>query len=157
MKRIAIAALLWSGCATNHDSRGIIHSQPSACATTASVVGAAGVDAQVALGPYMLDDNGVAVCLQLDTRQMSRAEFAASTDRHGGDTSGFAAQLESSNGTTILDGWDVSYGDAPPETFLDLEWGGVAVGAVTDAVIWVYATDSAESTTLSLELLDPLE
>jgi hypothetical protein len=108
------------------------------------------------VGPLALDNNGVSLCVHLDATQLTRAHFAASTDQHVGATSGFAVALQHTDFTSILDGWDVTFGDAPPQTFQELEW-GPPVGTTTDVVLWVHAAGTAATTTVTLDLFDPLE
>jgi hypothetical protein len=152
MKRIGLGALLLIGCAADHGKQQPPDvTQPRTCGATVTLDGH-----PASLGPMTLDATGISVCAHLDATQMTRAEFAASTDQRPGDASGFAATLEHVDYTTILDGWDVSVGEAPTQTFLNLEWPAPA-GQTLDVIVWFRATGAPTKTQLALDLLDPLD
>ena len=155
MLRIGAAALLLVACAADHAKPPPSVAQPGTCSTSASLTGSTNAT-PTTFGPLTLDATGISLCAHLDATQLTRAHFAASTDQRAGATSGFAATLERSDFTPITDGWDVTVGDAPAQTFLNLEWGPPA-GQATDVIVWLRATATPASTTISLDLFDPLE
>lgn len=152
MKRHGLAALLLIGCAADRKPAPPPDvTQPRSCATSVNLDGR-----PVNLPPTLLDATGINVCAHLDASQLIRAEFAASTDQRAGDASGFAVTLERADRTPILDGWDVSVGDSPPQTFLNLEW-SPPPGQSLDVIVWFRSTGSPSQTQLGLDLFDPLD
>jgi hypothetical protein len=156
MSRIGVAALFLVACAAEHPKPPPLAAQPAACTASVALSGTGTNMAQTTFGPATLDAAGITLCAHLDATQLSRAHFAASSEQRPGATSGFAATLERADLTSILDGWDLTVGDAPPQTFLNLEWGPPA-GQVIDVVLWFRATGAPASTTINLDLFDPLE
>jgi len=156
MTRFGAAALFLIGCAADHSkpppAPGV---QPRGCTASVSLTGST-TATPIALGPFALDANGITVCAHLDATQIARADFAASTDQRTGNASGVAATLERVDLTSIVDAWDVTVGDAPPQTFLNLEWGPPG-GATTDVIVWFHAAATPATTTINLDLFDPLE
>ncbi len=111
------------------------------------------------IGPLVLDANGASVCLHLDaTHNLVAAHFAATTDRETGTTSSFATALEDASFATLQDGWDVTYGSAPPTTFENLEW-NAPLHQMTDGVLWIRAqgTSGPATTLVDLYLFEPFE
>lgn len=155
MMRIGAAALFLVACAADHAKPPPSAAQPGTCTTSASLIGSTNA-MPTTFGPMTIDTAGIVLCAHLDSTQLTRAHFAASTDQRPGITSGFAATLEHADLTSITDGWDVTVGDAPAQTFLNLEWGPPG-GQVIDVVVWFRATAAPASTTISLDLFDPLE
>lgn len=149
---IALAA----GCVSEHGKPEPTPSvQPQGCGATFSLVGSVNAT-PMPTATLALDANGTNICAHLDATQMQRAHFAASSDQYPGDSSGLAATLQAADRSTILEGWDVSFGNTPPSTFLNVEW-APPVGQTTDVIVWVRAPMVPTTTTLQLYLFDPLE
>jgi hypothetical protein len=129
--------------------------QPQSCGVSLNLVGSVNAT-PMPTATLALDANGTNICAHLDATQLQRAHFAASSDYQQGDSSGFAATLEAADGSTILEGWDVSFGTTPTTTFLNVEW-APPVGQTTDVIVWVRAPQVPASTTMQLYLFDPLE
>ena len=146
------AALLVAGCTSSHVTEPVPGVQPRTCAANVTLVGASSTH-PTEVGPLALDANGANICASLDATQLVRAHLMASTDERPGDASGLAATLERGDYSVILEGWDVSVSD---RTFLNVEWSPPA-GQSTNVVVWVRAASVPVTTTVALDLFDPLE
>jgi hypothetical protein len=113
------------------------------------------------VGPFVLDRNGVTLCLHLDaTQNQVAAHFAAESDMQPGSSSLVATVLEDASYSVLQDSWDVTFDDVDPHTFANLEW-NAPLHAVTDAMLWIHARDqatpAAPPTMISVALFEPLE
>jgi hypothetical protein len=156
MKRLAAATvLLLFGCAAERSKTQTTDAtQPHTCAMQVNLTG--GSSGPKSVGPLTLDANGASFCAHLDATQLTRAHFAASTEHRMGATSGFATTLEHPDFTTIADGADITVGESPQLTFQQVEWGPPS-GTATDVVLWVRAVGTSATTSISLDLFDPLD
>ena len=161
MKRVWVVCLL-AACASEHSSptptptpMPMPVTPPPTCAENITLVGAVSTS-PTQIGPLALDAAGADICVRLDATQLRRAHFMASTDERTGATSGFDADLQRTDHTTILEGWDVSVGEMQPKTFLNVEW-DPPVGQTTDVIVWVRASAAPAAASISLDLFDPLE
>lgn len=142
------------GCTSSsgHSTEPPVVAQPRTCAANVTLVGAISTH-PIDVGPLPLDASGANICARLDATQLTRAHLMAGTDQVAGDSSGLVATLQRTDYTTILDGWDVQVSNG---TFLNVEWSPPA-GQTTDVVVWVRAASAPVTTTLALDLFDPLE
>ena len=161
--RMVLLALVAGGCVVEH------HQEPSAdppvqprtCTADITLDGSAaggGAGAgSTRLGPMQLDSSGASICLHLDaTSNLIAAHFMSSTDAMPGSMSPFAVVLQDTSFATLQDGWDVTVGQTSPATFENLEW-NAPLHVVTDAVLWVRASNEARTTSISVALFEPLE
>jgi hypothetical protein len=110
--------------------------------------------ASMEVGPFELGT--ASLCLHLDTRGLIRGHFAASTSRESGSASSFVLTLADANGTTLVDGWDVTVGTQDPTSFANLEM-AMEADLERDVVLTISAkADGAPITDLGLSLFDPL-
>jgi hypothetical protein len=133
--------------------------QPHSCVADVTLDGSTGNARPTQLGPFTLDRNGVTLCLHLDaTQNQVAAHFAAESDMQPGISSSFATVLQDPTFSALQDSWEVTYGDADPHTFANLEW-NAPLHAVTDAMLWIHARDQATSPTtmISVALFEPFE
>jgi hypothetical protein len=161
MRMLLGVVMLFGACVVEHHQGPNIEPttpvQPRTCTTDTTLDGSTGAATPTKIGPVALDQNGISVCLHLDaTHNLVAAHFSATTDRESGaTTSSFATTLEDASFARLVDGWDVTFGSAPPVTFENLEW-NAPLHATTDAVLWVRAP-SGGTTTVEVALFEPFE
>ena len=156
---LALIAGSATACVTDHhsdpDPAPII--QPHTCIADVTLDGSTGTASPTQLGPFILDRNGVTVCLHLDaTQNFAAAHFAAETTSNSGTTSPFTTVLEDDNFVTLQEGWDVTFDSTSPTTFANLEW-NAPLHIETDAMLWIHARGQAASTMVNVALFEPLE
>lgn len=159
MKVVCFALLFAGACVVDHQSDPDVQpsTQPRTCSADITLDGSSGNAQGTLAGPFSLDRNGVTLCLHLDaTRNQVAAHFVAETAKQTGATSSFATVLEDMDGNVLQDSWDVSYDNANPQTFANLEW-NAPLHAMTEAQLWVHAREQTAPTTISLSLFEPLE
>ena len=159
MKVVCIALLFAGACVVDHhsDPDPQPSTQPRSCTADIMLDGSTGNAQGTLAGPFSLDRNGITLCLHLDaTQNQVAAHFVAETARETGSTSSFATVLEDMDGTVLQDSWDVSYDNANPQTFANLEW-NAPLQVVTETQLWVHAREQAATTTVSLSLFEPFE
>jgi len=158
--RFVFGALLFAGaCVVDHHSEPdpTPVTQPRTCVADITLDGSTGSAQGTLAGPFALDRNGVTLCLHLDaTQNLVAAHFAAETDKQAGNASSFATVLEDMDGAVLQDSWDVSYDNAQPQTFANLEW-NAPLHVVTDTQLWLHAHEQTGSTMVALSLFEPLE
>ena len=152
--KVALALVL-VGCTSSHAPDPTPAAPPPTCAANVTLEGASST-APTRVGPFTLDTGGADLCVRLDATRLARAHFMASTDERTGTTSGLEAELQRSDHSMILDGWDVPVGETQPKTFLNVEW-DPPVGQTTDVIVWVRASDAPTAASVELDLFDPLE
>jgi len=156
---LCIAASLLGACVIDHHSDPApVASEPGACTQDVSLDGSTGTSTPTAIGPLTLDAAGSTICLHLDaTHNLAAAHFAATSDMFTGETSGVLAALQDPDRLTLQDSWDVTVGNAPPETHMTLEW-DAPLHEMTEAVLWVRAGNaSAVASSIQVALFEPLE
>ena len=116
--------------------------------------GSPSTPASMEVGPFELGT--ASLCLHLDTRGLIRGHFMASTSRESATASSFVLTLADANGTTLVDGWDVSIGSQDPKTFANVEM-AMEADLERDVVLTISAkAEGAPVTDLGFSLFDPL-
>jgi len=129
---------------------------PVLCPTSIPLApGSPGTPAGMEVGPLELGT--ASFCLHLDTRGLIRGHFMAGTSlRESGDASSFTLTLADTNGTTLVEGWDVSIGNTDTKTFANLEM-AMEADLERDVVLTISAKGgTAPVTNLGFSLFDPL-
>jgi len=128
------------------------------CSEQVSLYGMTGSATPTTVGPFTIQSEGVDICLELDGRDnLQVADFAASTPYEQNTTSSmFQLTLLDHDGNVLRESWDVTFGDSPPTTFANLEY-GVTKGTVLSAVLHVAAKCVPLGTTVSVALFEPYE
>jgi hypothetical protein len=131
---------------------------PGQCDAAVSLYGASG-SATPTTVPFAINtSDGVNICLELDARDnIVVGHFAASTQREqDATTSMFQLALFAKDGELLQEGWDVTFGDAPPVTFANLEY-GVTKGTMVEVTLHISAKCVPLGTTVDLALFEPYE
>jgi hypothetical protein len=159
MRAVCLALLVTGACVVDHhsDPDPQPSTQPLSCSADILLDGSTGNAQGTLAGPFVLDRNGITLCLHLDaTQNQVAAHFAAETANENGATSSFVTVLEDSDGTVLQDSWDVSVGNSDTRTFANLEW-NAPLHVVTETQLWLHAREQTAPTTISLSLFEPLE
>ena len=130
---------------------------PEGCDTEVSLYGFSGA-ATPTLVPFTVDSDGFNICLELDARDnLVVAHLGASTPNEQDTTSSmFQLTLFAKDGTLLREGWDVTFGSAPPTTFANLEY-NVDKGTVLEATLHIAAKCVPLGSQVSLALFEPYE
>lgn len=129
---------------------------PVLCPTSITLEpGSPATPAGMSVGPLELGT--ASFCLHLDTRGLIRGHFMAGTSlRESGTESSFVLTLADTDGTTLVDGWDVTFGTQDPKSFANLEM-AMDADLELDVVLTISAKgEDAPVTNLGFSLFDPL-
>lgn len=103
-------------------------------------------------GPYVFGH--ARFCVHLDATRNRRAHLMIETDRFDGEHSPITMVLERPDGTVLVEGWDVAFGQTDTKVFTNVEL-AIEGGTALDAVIVVDADGVASA--VAAALFDPLE
>ncbi len=149
--RIWVLVLL-SGCSLyfGEDHPGST-GQPRTCAERVSF---APVTSDARDEELTVDQNGVNVCLHLDTTQIELADLEVSSSAVNGTSSKLEATLLDSAFQPITEGDDVIDTSGKPSATMQLHWVAPPL-TKTDVILWVRAQDRPAAADLQIELFDP--
>lgn len=147
---VAIGGCMSTGTVGDDDS-----GDPNACTHSLTLDGASGSSEPTAVGPVALGSTNI--CMHLDaSHNLVRGHFMASTDVEPGAASSFTTTLTEIDGTMIVEGWDVTFGQSDPQSRATLEW-SIPSGEVHDVILHVTARAGDAATTIRLALFEPFE
>lgn len=128
------------------------------CDTHVSLYGATGSATPTAVPFTIESSDGFDICLELDARDnIVVGHFAASTQRETNTTTSmFQLALFDKDGELLQEGWDVTFGSSPAETFANLEY-GVTKGTLVELTLHVSAKCVPLGTTIDVALFEPYE
>ncbi len=157
MWRSAAVVVVMSGCAsspTEMKPRGPAV-DPRTCVDHFTLTAEVSATA-MPVGPYLLDENGVDLCVHLDSPQIAQASFVMSTPPVPGTHAAVAGQLEDAAYKLILIASDTTVGLTDPQTSTRVEWDPPTKKS-TDVVVWVWGASDDVMSTVSLQLVIPID
>lgn len=107
---------------------------------------------QATFGPFLFGQGRF--CLHLDATNNRRAHLMIETDRFDGEHSPISMVLERPDGTVLVEGWDVAFGQTDTKVFTNLEM-AIEGGTAQDVVLVVDA--DGVSSEIGAALFDPLD
>jgi hypothetical protein len=129
--------------------------EPKVCAQPPISLPVSSTSSPMQIGPVSVSTSGVDLCVHLGAATTAPAHLQITSALESGPMSSVVARLEDATFEPILDGWDVTIGQASPETEMNLEW-NPPFGTAVDVVVWIRGASESVSTTLSMSLMGPV-